>query len=66
MVDPDLMVAPAADGSSGEVTERRRLLDELHREAQVSVRNVQMSACSTASPGRGDSRWRSAMQFGGA
>ena len=32
---------PATDGSSGEVIERRRLLDELHREAQVSVRNVQ-------------------------
>ncbi|XP_043207685.1 uncharacterized protein LOC122373556 [Amphibalanus amphitrite] len=32
---------PAAGGYSGEVAERRRLLDELHRETQVSVRNVQ-------------------------
>ena len=30
-----------ADGTGDEVTERRRLLEELHREAQVSVHHVQ-------------------------
>ena len=32
---------PATSSVSGEVIERRRLLDELHREAQVSVRRAQ-------------------------